>query len=154
MGFDVFGKKPMNETGEYFRNNVWGWRPLWDYIFYRLEVLSEEDYVEGHHNGGHEINKEKALRIAASLKQKIESGEMEEYIQAYTKYLDELTAETCEICEGSGWQELPDSNNLLKCLNCFGTGKVEPFEINYPMDLENMKDFAEFCENSGGFEIY
>jgi len=154
MGFDVFGKEPVNETGTYFRNNVWGWRPLWDYVYANLEVLSEEDYVEGHHNGGYEISKEKALRIAAGVKQKIESGEMEEYLEAYTKNLDELTDEPCDFCDGSGWKELPDSNNLMRCFTCIGTGEVKPFEKNYPMDLENMTGFAEFCENSGGFEIY
>ncbi len=28
MGMDVFGREPKNETGKYFRNNVWYWRPL------------------------------------------------------------------------------------------------------------------------------
>ena len=31
MGMDVYGRKPKNETGEYFRRNVWGWHPLWEY---------------------------------------------------------------------------------------------------------------------------
>ena len=30
MGMDVYGTKPKNETGEYFRANVWYWHPLWD----------------------------------------------------------------------------------------------------------------------------
>ena len=32
MGMDVIGKNPKNETGEYFRNNVWGWGPLATYV--------------------------------------------------------------------------------------------------------------------------
>lgn len=28
MGMDLYGKKPLNPVGEYFRNNVWWWRPL------------------------------------------------------------------------------------------------------------------------------
>lgn len=28
MGMDVYGNHPTGKTGEYFRNNVWWWRPL------------------------------------------------------------------------------------------------------------------------------
>ena len=27
MGMDVYGLEPRKEKGEYFRNNVWWWRP-------------------------------------------------------------------------------------------------------------------------------
>ena len=154
MGFDVFGKEPVNETGTYFRNNIWWWRPLWSYVFANVEAVSEEDYFEGSHNSGHEINKEKAQRIATSLKQKIESGEMEEFIEAYKKHFDELPDEPCDICDGSGLRNLFDSNDVANCNVCKGTGKIKHFDSNYPMDLGNMKDFAAFCESSGGFEIY
>ena len=32
MGMDVYGREPENEKGEYFRNNVWWWHPLWMYV--------------------------------------------------------------------------------------------------------------------------
>jgi hypothetical protein len=28
MGMDVYGKKPSSKAGEYFRANVWSWRPI------------------------------------------------------------------------------------------------------------------------------
>tara|TARA_Y100000401_G_C8285911_1_gene206028 strand:+ start:215 stop:586 length:372 start_codon:yes stop_codon:yes gene_type:complete len=28
MGMDVYGNEPKNEKGEYFRANVWSWRPI------------------------------------------------------------------------------------------------------------------------------
>ena len=31
MGMDVYGKNQTSEKGSYFRNNVWWWRPLWNY---------------------------------------------------------------------------------------------------------------------------
>ena len=31
MGMDVYGKNQESEKGSYFRNNVWWWRPLWNY---------------------------------------------------------------------------------------------------------------------------
>jgi DnaJ-class molecular chaperone len=154
MGFDVFGKKPTNKVGEYFYNNIWEWRPLWDYVFRNLEVLPEEDYKEGHYNNGYEINNEKARNIAIRLKQKIKNGKTEEYIAAYNKLLDELPAKPCVSCDGSGLLNLPDSNDVVNCNVCNGTGKAISFIKSYPMDIENMKDFAEFCKNSGGLEIY
>ena len=32
-------------------------------------------------------------------------------------------------------------------------GSVRPFDTNYGFDLENLKWFGKFCEQSGGFEI-
>ena len=29
MGMDVYGKNPSNGDGEYFRANVWSWRPIY-----------------------------------------------------------------------------------------------------------------------------
>ncbi len=68
MGMDVYGIKPLNEGGEYFRHNVWAWRPLWTLITYTCEnILSEEDIKMGHYNSGHIISNEKALKIADTL---------------------------------------------------------------------------------------
>jgi len=154
MGFDVFGKKPINETGEYFYNTIWEWRPLWDYMFRNLDVLSEEDYEEGDYNYGYEINMEKAKNIANKLNQKIKSGEAEEYIAAYNKLIDELPVYLCGLCNGSGFRNLPDSNDAISCGLCHGTGEAISFIKSYPMEMENLKAFADFCENSGGFLIH
>ena len=51
MGMDVYGKAPTAEVGEYFRRNVWGWRPLWDMCLDLFPELTEK--VEyGHSNDG------------------------------------------------------------------------------------------------------
>jgi hypothetical protein len=31
MGMDVYGIKATDKEGEYFRNNCWYWRPLWQF---------------------------------------------------------------------------------------------------------------------------
>jgi hypothetical protein len=33
MGMDVYGKKPTTEEGKYFRNNIWFWGMLAEYIY-------------------------------------------------------------------------------------------------------------------------
>ena len=60
MGMDVYGRAPEKEWGEYFRSNVWWWRPLWDYTtqidrFYSEQkdanrLISEELHKSGHIN--------------------------------------------------------------------------------------------------------
>ena len=57
---DIFEKE---NVGYYFRNNVWWWRPLLDYV-YQLndDILTEEDYEHGHFNDGHEITEEQYIQ--------------------------------------------------------------------------------------------
>lgn len=70
MGFDVYGLKPKNKKGEYFRNNVWWWHPgLWGLVE-RLcvpAILTGDEALAGHHNDGQEYPSEKALAIADAL---------------------------------------------------------------------------------------
>jgi len=47
MGMDVMGMNATSEKGEYFRNNVWWWRPLWDYC------LNEHGDIAGQVEHGH-----------------------------------------------------------------------------------------------------
>jgi len=46
------------------------------------------------------------------------------------------------------------ANSCKGCNCCKGTGKVESFTAHYPFDADNIRDFAKFCEESGGFEIW
>jgi hypothetical protein len=39
------------------------------------------------------------------------------------------------------------------CNGCSGEGKTDAWETNYQLDLDDIKEFAEFLENCGGFEI-
>ena len=154
MGFDLIGVSPLNHKGECFRNNIWHWRPLWDYVGKELGILTDEEYKEGLWNNGYLISKEKAKAIGQKLSELIDSGRTEKYIEARRQFIEALADEVCEFCKGTG-SRLPD-HPLGKgpCLSCNGTGKERPWISNYPMDLENMKMFAEFCSFSGGFEIW
>ena len=50
--------------GVYFRNNVWWWRPLWQFVCERFDdVLTEQDMERGCYNDGHEITADKAMQI-------------------------------------------------------------------------------------------
>jgi len=39
------------------------------------------------------------------------------------------------------------------CNACDGEGKTDSWETNYYLDLDDIKEFAEFLETSGGFRI-
>ena len=150
MGFDVFGEEPDAEVGKYFRNNVWWWRPLWEYVVDNCGLTSEQ-VTAGLSNDGVLIDKSTAERIAKTLKGLIEQGLTKKFEVEYMKMLDELPDEVCDLCGGTGVR----NDEIVKgtCNKCDGKGKVRPFDTWYPFSEENVKNFAEFCEHSGGFRI-
>ncbi len=116
-----------DNPGIYFRNNVWWWRPLWDYVCNECtDILDKEDMTAGHYNDFKVISKEKALEIADILFKKIKSGHTDKYAAAFEK----------------------DRKELKKSDN-----KEIEFMSSYPFNTKNVKRFAEFCKESGGFEI-
>ena len=116
-----------SNPGVYFRNNVWWWRPLWSYVVNLCEdILTEEDIQHGSYNDGHEISQKKAYKIGVRLLKDIDSGKTAVYEEIHTKnnaYLSE-----------SG-------------------DKDEAFMSNYPFNVDNVRNFAHFCLQSGGFVI-
>ena len=85
---DIFEKE---NVGYYFRNNVWWWRPLWDYV-YQLndDILTEEDYEHGHFNDSHEITEEQCEVICKRLTEALDNGEAEEYKNSYDAFVNSL----------------------------------------------------------------
>ena len=105
--------------GVYFRNNVWWWRPLWNYVCTICDdILDEEDHDNGHSNSGHQINEKKAIAIAERINLFIENGDAEDYAKERQIALS-----------------------------------AEGINASYGFDVDNLKEFGKFCEQSGGFEI-
>ena len=68
MRMDVIGINPAAEAGEYFRNNVWYWRPLWNYVIDVARDIVNDDVANGcHYNGGSGLNAEQAVALADRL---------------------------------------------------------------------------------------
>jgi len=63
MGFDIHGINPDNETGSYFRNNVWWWRPLADFVLDFVDIPEDEKKF-WHSNDGQEVTETTAHKIA------------------------------------------------------------------------------------------
>ena len=144
-----------SNPGIYFRNNVWWWRPLWDYCYHIADdLISEELWNRGHNNDGAGLNDRDAKLLGNRLLQKIREGHAANYKDKYQQrgeneyeqsylYHKGITSHTI----GSDLTGEP-GNHFPK----YGKdGSSIAFE--YPFDIDNVKAFAEFCIQSGGFEI-
>jgi hypothetical protein len=157
MGMDVFGKAPTSETGEYFRNNVWWWRPLAD-ICQALapEICAKCTYWQS--NDGDGLNGDDAAALAAVLEARLADGTIKNLIAERDAYLAALPDEVCSLCHGQGKRtdELALANGWDKkpCNACEGTGKVRPSETHYPQDEDNIREFTAFLKACGGFSIH
>jgi len=231
MGFDVYGLKPNNETkpdtpdwsseddktikayfawqentpGAYFRMNVWGWHPLWDFVHNHCQDIFEmcldefEDDVDTldkmystcHHNNGFIVPANVARKMAQRLYDLDKIGIMDETEVSQDMEIERMTMVNCKVCDGTGtrkgWEGWQSEDTWLKthpslvtknkaeegikglgtgeisfkwanemkgCNMCHGIGKVKPFEANYKIKAEYIREFAKFCDKSGGFQIW
>lgn len=173
MGMDIYGNKAENEKGEYFRNNVWWWRPLANYILAEhFEIASSCDTDEWHSNSGGGLDGEQSLLLAKALRNDLETGRVAEYERQYNEFLSTLVREHCHLCEGTGIRtdkigvemEMPTkalSPEMVSltgrshgtCNACGGVGTKENFNMSYPFTEDNVKEFTEFLTYCGGFRI-
>ena len=136
--------------GHYFRNNVWWWRPLWDYCHMAApDIIDEKTYENGHHNSGAGLDADRAKALGNRLMQLIADCSVIKYEATYIQQLDDLPEDDCRICENNN----RGNNKKKDCTRCNQTGKTENFNKHYPFDSGNVEEFAHFCIQSGGFEI-
>lgn len=155
MGMDVFGKSPVSERGEYFRNNMWWWHPLWEYCERLAPDLIPEDNL-GHYNDGWGLDGPRSLALADRLATALAAGAVEQYAQDYASFLTALPDEPCSICAGTGRRAgSPHAGSgTHPCNGCEGTGRRPNFATHYPFSAENVREFEAFLRDCGGFEIH
>lgn len=171
MGMDVYGKNPLTDEGEYFRNNVWYWRPLWDYCLeMHGDIAGKVEY--GHYNDGDGLDSDDALLLGERLLEDVRSGVARAYETRYNARIAAIPMETCRYCDGTGvrsdavgvdmgmpTRELEaDVASIVGrshgwCNACRGYGKVESVEASYPFTVENVEEFGNFLVACGGFSI-
>ena len=124
--------------GVYFRNNCWWWRPLWNYVCNScLDVMDGDDMEGGGWNNGYKISEAKASAIAKRLFELIDSGDTKGYEDHHKEQSEESNASN-ERYLANGGKEYGDGWDWAE---------------SYPFNVENVRDFAKFCSESGGFEI-
>lgn len=155
MGMDVYGINPVSEVGEYFRNNVWWWRPLWNYCLDKYpEVAGKVEY--GHSNDGDGLDAQDSYKLGLLLKQDIESGVVHKYDLHYKEYVSSLPKQICNMCKGNkiySYEDFDGNDQERECTTCDNDGKIDSFESFYPFSVDNVKQFSDFCIDSGGFRI-
>lgn len=150
MGMDVFGLKPTSSVGEYFRNNVWYWRPLWDYCCTLDETLYER-VPDAHNNSGDGLDASGARQLAFRLEKEIASGRASEFVEAYENQRNSLEKIPCSYCS-----EDQDTSQLATqkvCHSCNVTKLVDSYSFYYSMSIENIVRFKNFLMDCGGFQI-
>ena len=168
--FEAKSKYEDENVGVYFRNNVWFWRPLWNYVYDTTDVLTEKDFNLGHENSYHKISATKAERIGKALLKNMEHAEkIEKDYRADVIPKDKFN----KLCDKAGnylYDNIVDKSDGL--ITCPGDMKIhDPVNYkkwtilvqmggglqftmtSYPFSAKNVKKFVEFCLNSGGFEI-
>ena len=171
MGMDVYGKNATSKKGEYFRNNVWWWHPLWDYC---LELHGDicDNVEHGHSNDGDGLDAYEASLLSDRLLSDIATGVTADYEMKYRNAIADLPRKDCDFCDATGIRtdnvgvengmperELSPEVAIIVgrthgyCNSCNGEGKVLPWKANYPFSVDNVREFAEFLADCGGFEI-
>ena len=164
MGMDIYGKAATTEAGSYFRNNVWWWRPLADYVTGTYPALTEA-CTYWHSNDGDGLNAERSLALAEAIERDLASGAVAAYAAQYEAALAALPDEECRICHGAGIRtdeigrqhgfDVPrdEATGRGGCNGCQGKGRTPSWETHYPFSEENVREFATFLRECGGFEI-
>lgn len=153
--------------GVYFRNNVWWWRRLADYILEHTKCVDEQDFDKWQHNDGHEVDEETAIQIANQLEHLIKTGHAEQYKEEIEKERQEakkhnekvekmleqlkekVRKETGKDIENTAPSEYPEKYNL----EWWDIINKKDYRDSYPFEIDNVKEFIEFAKNSGGFRI-
>ena len=171
MGMDVYG----NKDGAYFRRNIWGWRPLAELVC-KLEPELTAGCTHWYCNSGDGLKARACRQLAKSLQAQIASGRVARLLAARNKALAAMKDEACSICSGTGVRcdELgkqhgddvrvvsadtgantnhPRFGQTGWCNGCDGRGHNRPPATNYPLTVKDVREFAEFLVDCGGFAI-
>ncbi len=151
--------------GFYFRNNVWWWRPLAQYVIEHTKVITDQKKIEGFsYNDGVEINEEEAVQIAKQLKHLIKTGHTKKYEEEYMavykkaelhnkKVQKELESFQKAMDKKHGKDIAPANYPKEDYEKWNAIYLKKDFNGGYPFSERNVKEFAEFAEESGGFKI-
>lgn len=88
MGMDAFGKRPTAQVGEYFRNSVWWWHPLADWLVGQFPMLTRKCRY-WHSNNGDGLNARQSLKLAEALQGALQEGRVLRYAQERVATLED-----------------------------------------------------------------
>jgi len=164
--FELKDQYQTDNPGEYFRNNVWFWRPLWSFVCQHCsDFISLKDADGGSFNDGRVISKTKANKIGKRLSELLADGTVDRNCREY-----ELAKAKADVHNKTVEEKLEELKKTVKqetgkkdiVPNDYPTSYKEQWDeiyatkswdSDYPFSRENVECFATFCLQSGGFEI-
>lgn len=111
MGMDVYGLRPKTQAGEYFRNNVWWWHPLWNYCAtVSPELANKVKYP--HSNDGDGLNAADSRKLGFAILASIESGFAVTYVAQYYDYAKSAPQQSCYCVHSNNTSDLFGGNDI------------------------------------------
>ena len=166
MGFDLYSLgNHKTEKGEYFRNNVWWWRRLADFVCEQTGVIAETDKEHWQSNSGHEVDEQTAKQIAKQLKALIKDGTVSKAIIEVEKEMEkaEKNNKFVDRCHEMLRAKVEKETGMTNLAPADYRGDDHDtwdwiqskysYGSSYPFTMENVQEFIEFCEQSNGFRI-
>lgn len=148
-------------VGDYFRSNVWWWRPLADYIITYTNCVSEDDVERWGYNDGHKVSEEEAKAIAKQLRHLIKTGHAKKHENEYEKerkkaeaFNNKIEKQLNALQEKIGKEIAPKDYSEADKKKWDDLYEKKIWGANYPFSVNNVAEFAEFCEDSRGFKIW
>jgi len=136
MGMDVVGRMPSSPTGEYFRANVWSWRPIHALIVELCSDLLDEEMIEsiGFNVGAGPTDQPTCTEMASRF---------DRWMEHHVHGLD-LEVPDVRVAEDGHFvteEELLENPEL---------------ETRTPYEVEDdhLKEWIEFLRHCGGFEVW
>ena len=163
--FDAQDEHQELNPGEYFRANVWFWRPIWTFVCGACDdFLSEDDIDAGMSNSGDKICKTKANRIASRIRKLNKQGIIQTWedemmvgyneAKEHNKKVDaELNAFQDKMKPRYGKKAAPADYNDNDKATWDSIYHKRSWASSYPPSARAIVDFGIFCGESGGFEI-
>ena len=166
MGMDVYGRKPKNETGEYFRANVWSWRPIYWLCYTAIsrheeetgydDLIPDKTFRGMEYNDGYGLRSDRKCNLLSDYLQDVvdiffdpsgipfehkPSGDFKFGVDKDGKFYIDTGFYTDK--EGKFLSE-------EKCKDPNIEGKHSPYRTN----KEHIKGFIDFLRNCGGFQVW
>lgn len=130
MGYDLYGAK----NNSYFRANIWAWPSIMEFVE-KAGVLPPH-VIEGmYYNDGQHVSEEQALLLGDRI--------------------EEMLDDVDDDMEYISWTDNPMSgmvSQLVGALQASGA-KIEPSAPIHSTNAAHVREFVEFCRQSGGFEV-
>jgi hypothetical protein len=151
--------------GEYFRANVWFWRPIWNFVCASCDdFLSDDDINAGLSNSGDEICKTKANRIASRLRKLDKQGIIQTWedemmipyneAKIHNKKVDaELDVFQDKMRIKYGSDIVPSNYDVHDKPIWDSIYHKRSWASSYPPSRDAIVRFGVFCGESGGFAI-